>query len=110
MSHIRLLALFLTFCLIALTIAPPALAENASDNGNQEAQTEIQSPYIDKGEIEFENDFVSGLIPEEYELTYPDDAVGRLRGSSFDTRETYQTSVKDQGSNGLCWTFGSYAA
>lgn len=65
---------------------------------------------------------VSGLIPEEYHLVYPDfsrpAAISGARAVTlpasfdprYDTRSTTQTSVKNQGSNSACWAFGAYAA
>lgn len=68
-------------------------------------------------------EFVPGVIPEEFEYTYLD---YELLGSFLveETSPTYgftknpdgsikvnnQSSVRNQGSNGLCWTFGTYAA
>lgn len=65
-------------------------------------------------------EFISGVTPENIELTFPTDNVGKKGSkksfrnsplpSSYDTRGTYQTPVKNQGQNGICWTFGTYAA
>jgi C1A family cysteine protease len=66
------------------------------------------------------SEYISGVTPENIELTFPYDSTAKrgskklLRSSplpsSYDTRETYQTPVKNQGQNGICWTFGTYAA
>ena len=54
--------------------------------------------------------FVPGLVPEKYELSYPKRDQEILRGSMDSSYSSeYQTDVRNQGSNGICWTFGTYA-
>ncbi|MDE6591240.1 MAG: hypothetical protein K2K53_13045, partial [Oscillospiraceae bacterium] len=61
-------------------------------------------------------EFVPGVFTEEYEFTYPTYGRGFRRSAqqlpaSYDSRAAgYQSAVKSQGSNGLCWAFGTYAA
>lgn len=60
-------------------------------------------------------EFVPGVVEDDEELYYPDyGLLGSLLGEelpeSYDTRGTTQTATKNQGANGLCWTFGSLAA
>lgn len=53
---------------------------------------------------------VNGLVPEEYELVYPEPrATLADLPEAYDSRSN-QTAVRNQGSNGLCWAFGAYAA
>lgn len=67
--------------------------------------------------------FVPGIIPEEYELEYPEpfsgdglQNTGELPASyGFDTeggtlRVLGQSAVKNQGNNGTCWAFGTVGA
>ncbi len=67
-----------------------------------------------------ERDNISGLVPENIELVFPWDRSSKKDTrntqrnsslpSSYDTRADSQTPVKNQGDNGICWTFGTYAA
>lgn len=70
--------------------------------------------------------FVPGIIEEDSHFSYfrpappPQSGIGDLTFDEafpkYDTRgraggkQAYQTPVKDQGRNGTCWTFGTYAA
>ena len=82
---------------------------------------EREFPEEDSGtELPFDWDdpipeFVPGVVEEDEELYYPDyELLGSLLGDElpayYDTRSTTQTPTRNQGANGLCWTFGSYAA
>ena len=99
----RFSALFLAL-VFALTLVPGGtLTARASEIEPPEAQLADGVP-----------EFVAGIVPEEFELTYPT-PPRTLRGSaadaSYDAREgNLISSVKNQGSNGLCWVFGAYAA
>ncbi len=60
-------------------------------------------------------EFVPGVLPADGEMIYPDyasmvDLFAEGLPASYDTRGKWQTPVQNQGSNGLCWAFGTYAA
>ena len=63
-----------------------------------------------------DGEFINGLIPEEYEFSYPAIAPAMARITSmyepaYDSREHgYVTPARDQGPNGLCWAFEAYGA
>lgn len=99
----RLLAISLTLAMLLSLMPLSAFAVEADPEGN--------TPPVEDSIPEF----IPGVVEEEYELVYPDyEYLGSFYdesgNASYDTRSTCQTPVKNQGSNGLCWTFGTYAA
>ena len=62
--------------------------------------------------------FQEGVMEEDAQYDYPESSEekgsGEIRAASLpssypDSDQTISTSVKNQGSNGLCWIFGDYA-
>jgi len=53
--------------------------------------------------------FINGLVPEQYELSYPTPRARVALPVAYDARAT-NSPVKNQGINGLCWIFATYAA
>lgn len=118
----RWTAWILALCL-ALTLLPaPALAEEPVPPAWEGREDPL--PARDEGGPAEElppdwddpiPEFVPGVIESDVELFYPDYSLqaGLLEDTlpaSHDTRETTQTSTKNQGSNGLCWAFAACAA
>ena len=101
----RLISILFTLVLILSSMPATALALGSNQAGSQD----------DPGQ-----EFINGLIPEDIDLAFPYDITAKksprisLRSgplpSSYDTRTNYQTPVKNQGNNGICWTFGTLAA
>lgn len=58
-------------------------------------------------------EFVPGVLPEAEELRYPDYGEWATLADSLPsgwTTQAIQSPVENQGVNGLCWAFGTYAA
>lgn len=105
----RLLAISLTLAMLLSLLPLSAFAVEADPDA--QADPEGNTPPVEDSIPEF----IPGVVEEEYELVYPDyEYLGSFYdesgNASYDTRSTCQTPVKNQGSNGLCWTFGTYAA
>lgn len=104
----RLLAFFLT--LVMLLSLCPLTAFAAEAGGEENTLIEEGNSLPDEDSIP---EFVPGVIEENSNFVYPDyEFAGLLDGEGdkkYDGRSN-QSSVKNQGSNGLCWTFGTYAA
>lgn len=105
----RLLAISLTLAMLLSLMPLSAFAVEADPDA--QADPEGDTPPVEDSIPEF----IPGVVEEEYELVYPDyEYLGSFYdesgNASYDTRSTCQTPVKNQGSNGLCWTFGTYAA
>ena len=100
------LAAYLLATMLALSIVPISAMAYAAE------------PY-DDGYVQSDMEFVSGILPEEYELSYPVSIapagarVGIMAAYDpyYDPRDvSMTTSVKNQGPNGLCWAFSAYGA
>ncbi|MBR7082062.1 MAG: hypothetical protein IKI49_05110, partial [Oscillospiraceae bacterium] len=108
----KLLSILLALVMLAGLLPGAALADNTAPNGDGTGLSKQASPQGDSKE-----EFISGLIPEKIDLVFPTDKAP-LRGakntrslpSLYDTRNDTQTPVKNQGGNGICWTFGTYAS
>lgn len=122
-SALLALAILLTLCPVSVF----AVNADSSMPGNE--ATDLLTGSADlmaADEMVFDDtipEFVPGVTEEKYDYTYLD---YELFGSFFgeETATTYgftkdasgkitvknQTPVRNQGSNGLCWTFGTYAA
>ena len=126
----RLMSVLLALCLM-LTLLPVgamaadlpsetdeeelSLQASETQAGPDEEELSLQASEAQAGLDSDIPEFVPGIIPEEYELVYPTNFTDSSSSTTtlpakYDTRGTYQSSVKNQGSNGLCWSFGSYAA
>lgn len=91
--------------------------EDALWNAEEESSAELPS---DSEELPSDWDdpipeFVPGVLEADEEIFYPNyEFLGQVLGdelpSRYDSRSISQTPTKNQGSNGLCWAFGSYAA
>ncbi|MDR1322737.1 MAG: InlB B-repeat-containing protein [Gracilibacteraceae bacterium] len=103
-TKLRKLAALTLAALFALTLLPVGAVTAA----------EGDPPEIQIVETSASPEFVSGLVPEEYSLTYPAPpraTRGMLTDPSYDARDDYYISlVKNQGANGLCWAFSMYGA
>ena len=118
----RVLSAFMALALTLTLLPTSAMAAPIIPLPETEDKTDNSTSLLIPEENSMPVTFVPGVVPEEYHLVYPDfSCIGPLSGSypsslptkfdsSYDTRTTTQTSVKNQGSNGLCWTFGTYAA
>lgn len=113
------IALLLTLCLLPVPAALAAAEGEAAEVSAQAVRAKAPA-----------EEHVLGLVPELYELSYPGAAPAPSRGldgspagdplpDSLDTSGTvtpndssynYQTSVRNQGENNLCWAFASLGA
>lgn len=58
-------------------------------------------------------EFVTGAVPDVQELLYPDYGAWVTLAGSLDpycNTQVIQSPVENQGKNGICWSFGTYAA
>ena len=112
--------------LLALSILPGLFCAEAFARGGSAAETEAAqtaagaySVQAAPGDGDAVPDFVPGLAPELYELSYPrapevltasnrrDAAASEAQ---YDSRNSYQTPVRNQKSNALCWAFSALGA
>lgn len=110
------LALMMLFTLLPVNVfaadAPePTDAAPTDVEPTDAAPTDAAPTNEPEGDHDFV--FVPGVIPEEVELIYPelpkpDEAASNLP-ASYDARQ-YQSPIRNQGGQGLCWTFGTYGA
>lgn len=105
----RILSALLALVMLLTLLPTSALAVEPGD---------ISVPTTGTGDEDAVPEFVPGVVPEEVEYVYPAYewfGGNLLGGDAVNLPGVYgakdqQSSVKNQGSNGLCWAFGTYAA
>lgn len=103
------LALMMLFTLLPANVFA-ADAPEPTDAANTDVEPTDAAPTNEpEGGHDFV--FVPGTVPEEMELVYPELRLPNEMASnlpaSYDARQ-YQSEVRNQGGQGLCWTFGTY--
>lgn len=114
MVNKRFLAFSLTLAILLSQFS--MLAYAAESKGSiPSTDTEASPPNDTDGDVP---DYVPGLVPEDTDFEYvirplpPSSSPGSPELDRFDSRSgeyACQSPAKNQGPNGLCWAFGTYA-